>query len=159
VVLWALSLTTALLQATLARLPRRHGGWRSRLRVAALCYAQPLVRSWARYRTRWFPGEISRAAPATADGPPPRLPTPGRAVCRYWGTDGCIRAVFLNRLLARLAEQRWGAVIDRGWSDWDVRIDEDGWTALQLCTVGEDHGSGKYLFRVRYRLRFSVAGR
>src|SRR5262249_13928254 len=50
----------AALQAAQARLPAAHDGMRSRLVVALLCYLQPLVRSWRRYRTRLF----SRAAPA-----------------------------------------------------------------------------------------------
>ena len=42
------------LQAAQAKLPAGHGGLASRLVVAALCYAQPLARSWKRYRTRFF---------------------------------------------------------------------------------------------------------
>src|SRR5205085_2003456 len=55
--LLALSLLVAVLQAAQARLAPEHDGLTSRLLVAALCYAQPLVRSWkrllrVRYRLR-----------------------------------------------------------------------------------------------------------
>ena len=53
-----------------ARLPAQHDGLASRLVVAALSYAQPLVRSWQRYRTWLF------AFPKPGDEPPirPRAP-------------------------------------------------------------------------------------
>ena len=50
----ALSLAVAALQAGQATLAPRHDGWASRLLIAWLCYAQPVVRSWRRYRTRLF---------------------------------------------------------------------------------------------------------
>ena len=46
--------TFAMLQAAQARLAPAHDCVRSRLLIAALCYGQPLVRAWARYRTRYF---------------------------------------------------------------------------------------------------------
>jgi hypothetical protein len=55
----ALSLLVAALQAFQARLAPRHDGLASRLVVAALCYLQPIVRSWRRYQTRFLhPGVI-----------------------------------------------------------------------------------------------------
>src|SRR5438105_3912595 len=53
-VLWSLSLVVAGLQAAQARLGPGRAGPASRLLVMALCYIQPLVRSWVRYRTRLF---------------------------------------------------------------------------------------------------------
>src|SRR5947208_273776 len=44
----ALALGVAALQAAQASLAPQHEGLRSRLVIAALCYAQPLVRSWRR---------------------------------------------------------------------------------------------------------------
>ncbi len=49
-----LSLLVATLQAAQARLAPAHDGPGARLLVMALCYTQPLVRSWGRYRTRLF---------------------------------------------------------------------------------------------------------
>jgi hypothetical protein len=44
-------------------------------------------------------------------------------------------------------------VIDSGWSDWDLEASLDPWTGVRVCTAQEDHGSGRRLIRLRYRLR------
>jgi hypothetical protein len=62
----------------------------------------------------------------------------------------------LNRAVAYLAERRWSRVIDSGWSPWDMEIFCQPWTVVQVCTAEEDHGGGRHLIRVRYRLRPSV---
>ena len=51
-VMFGLSVVVAVLQASQVRPDRRHRRWATRPLVALLCYLQPLVRSWARYRTR-----------------------------------------------------------------------------------------------------------
>src|SRR5207249_2511941 len=61
----------------------------------------------------------------------------------------------LERAVGYLSEHRWGKVIDPGWSDWDLEVHCHPWTILQVCTAQEDHGSGKRLIRVRYRLRLT----
>src|SRR5205823_8782766 len=48
---------------------------------------------------------------------------------------------------------RWGKTLDTGWDAWDVEIYCHPWTVVQVCTAQEDHGSGRHLIRVRYRLR------
>src|SRR5262249_40949272 len=58
-----LSGVVAGLQAMQAVLAPAHGGPLTRLLVMALCYVQPLVRSWARYRTRLFAYGYPRPAP------------------------------------------------------------------------------------------------
>ena len=59
-------------------------------------------------------------------------------------------------------EHRWGTTIDSGWSHWDVEIHSHPWTVLRVLTTQEDHGGGKRLIRVRYRMLpsglLSVAG-
>jgi O-antigen biosynthesis protein len=52
--MFALSVVVACAQAAQTRLDPRHDGWSSRLLVAGLCYLQPLVRSFARYKTRYL---------------------------------------------------------------------------------------------------------
>src|SRR5262249_2264333 len=52
--LLGLSVGVAVLQACQARLAPEYAGFKARCLIAALCYLQPLVRSWARYRTRLF---------------------------------------------------------------------------------------------------------
>jgi hypothetical protein len=66
------------------------------------------------------------------------------------------RTELLAVFLAYLIEYRWGTTIDSGWSDWDLEVNYHPWTFLQITTAQEDHGSGKRLIRVRYRMRLTV---
>ena len=60
--------------------------------VAGLCYAQPLVRSWRRYRTRLFSYSPLQADPAAPEGRARRLPLTGNLTAGYWGEAGYERA-------------------------------------------------------------------
>jgi GT2 family glycosyltransferase len=146
-----LSLLVAGLQAAQARLAPEHDGWGSRLLVAALCYAQPLVRSWKRYSTRLLSYRPPSVEGGLTEGR--RLPLTGTLTEAYWSEAGCDRTQLLGCLLASLNERRCGKVIDTGWSGWDVQIYCHPWTVVELCTAQEEHGGGKRLLRVRYRLR------
>jgi GT2 family glycosyltransferase len=152
-VLLGLSILVAVLQATQARLAPEHEGFCSRLLIAALCYAQPLVRSWRRYRTRFF------SFPALAGGGGSsgagQLPLFGTWTTAYWSEEWRERTELLDRVVGYLSEHRWGKVIDPGWSDWDLEVHCHPWTILQVCTAEEDHGGAKRLIRVRYRLRLT----
>jgi O-antigen biosynthesis protein len=151
--LLALSLGVAGLQAAQARLAPGYGGLRSRCVVAALCYLQPLVRSWARYRTRLFSYRAPTADPRHLDGRRERLPLWGRRTVAYWTEERYERTELLGLVIAYLNERGWGKVIDSGWADWDLRIYCHPWTAVEVCTAQEDYGSRKRLICVRYRLR------
>jgi len=153
-VMWGLSLFVSLLQATQARIPRSNDGLWSRVVVAALCYAQPLVRSWARYRTWILAPTAVRHRPTPSEGRLTRLPAWCRCNIAYWTEAGRDRTELLRDVLDRLTALRWPKVIDTGWSDWDLQVDCHPWTALRISTTQEEHGSGKRLIRVRYRLRF-----
>jgi hypothetical protein len=59
----------------------------------------------------------------------------------------------LGLVLAYLNERGWGKTVDSGWEDWDLEIYCHPWTVVQVCTAQEEHGGGKRLIRVRYRLR------
>lgn len=144
-----LSALVALLQAMQARLPRQFDGLRSRATVAALCYLQPLVRSWAHYR-----GRLARYASIT---PPPaagrsgwRWPW-GRSTRSYWGQTWGPRPEVVARTVQELADARWGVTLDSGWADWDAEIFGHPWTCVRVTSVQEEHGEGKRLVRLRYR--------
>jgi O-antigen biosynthesis protein len=153
----ALSVVVAAVQAVQAHLAREHDGFRARLLVAALCYAQPLVRSWSRYRTRLFAYRLPAAAPAPGGRGPGGLPLTGARTLAYWSANGCPRTALLRQVVAYLNEHRWGKALDSGWSDWDLEVYCHPWTVVQVCTAQEDHGGGGHLIRVRYRLRLSGA--
>ncbi len=148
-----LALTLALAQAAQATLAPAHDGFRSRLLVAALCYAQPLVRSWKRYRTRLFayrPPMADRALHANGPGP---LPLSGLREIAYWSEEGRQRTDLLDAVVAYVNEHGWGKALDSGWERWDIAVYCHPWTVLQICTAQEDHGGQKHLIRVRYQLR------
>jgi GT2 family glycosyltransferase len=146
-----LSLAVAGLQAAQAELPAEHDGPLARAVVAGLCYAQPLVRSWKRYRTR-----LLAYCPPVADLPPlesgERLSLAGTRTVAYWGEAGADRTELVGLFIAYLLERRWGTAIDEGWSDWDVEVHCHPWTLVRVCTAQEEHGGGRRLIRVRYRL-------
>jgi hypothetical protein len=153
-VMLLLSLAVASLQAAQAQLPPQHDRPLSRLIIVGLCYLQPLVRSWSRYRVRLFADSSGpQAVPPEARGRP--LPLTGARTVAYWSEDGCERTTLLGRLVTCLTASRCGMAIDTGWASWDLEIYCHPWTAVQLCTMQEEHGRDRHLIRVRYSLRLS----
>jgi GT2 family glycosyltransferase len=148
-----LSWAIAAISGAQARLPKTHDGFLSRLLVAALCYLQPLVRSWRRYHTRLFAYRlptVDETFPKTAFE---KLPLTGSRTLAYWAENGGDRTALLKRVADYLTERRWGKILDSGWSDWDIEIYCHPWTLVQVCTAQESHGGKRCLIRVRYRLR------
>jgi GT2 family glycosyltransferase len=150
-VMLVLSFVIAALQAAQARLPKEHDGLRSRLVVAALSYAQPLVRSWKRYRTWMFAFPDPGHPDPDVGGEP--LPWSGGRMTAYWTEGGRDRTELLHTVVTRLTEHRWGRAIDSGWSAWDLEVCGDRYTSVRVRTAQEKHGGGKLLIRVRYQLR------
>ncbi len=151
-----LSVGVAVLQASQARLPEKHDGFRSRCLVATLCYLQPLVRSWARYRTRLFSYRSPSADPSVAVDAnlrPQPLPLFGRRTVAYWTGERYERFELLGLIIAYLNEHGWGKVIDSGWSNWDLLVYCHPWTIVEICTAQQDYGSHDRVICVRYRLR------
>jgi hypothetical protein len=147
-----LSLLVAMLQALQVKIPRAHDGLRARLLTSWLCYAQPLVRSWARYRTRLAAHRDLRAPAASTDGAL-RLSL-WRALHRaYWDGRWRDRTELLHRGAEALTARRWGSVVGSGWSEWDLEFSCNSWTVVQVSTAQEDHGGGRRLIRLRYELR------
>ena len=148
-----LSVAVAAVQASQARLPPRYDGLLARAAVAALCYAQPVVRSWARYRTRMFAYRPPRADPKLVGGVDLRMPLTGARSTAYWNEAGVERTDVLGLFVAYLLEHRWGTTLDSGWSDWDVEVYCHPWTVVQVRTAQEDYGGRKRLIRARFRVR------
>jgi hypothetical protein len=151
--LMSLALGVAALQAAQAQLAPQHESLRSRLLIMALCYAQPLVRSWRRYRTRVLSYCPSMAPPGVPKSPGKRLPITGTYTAGYWTEEGYDRTELLGLIIAYLSEHGWGKTIDEGWSNWDLEIFCHPWTVVQVSTAQEEHGNGKRVIRIRYRLR------
>jgi GT2 family glycosyltransferase len=151
-VMAALSVAVAAVQAAQAALAPAHDGVIARLLVMALCYAQPLVRSWARYRMRLFSYGYPVPGPALPESQEVGMPLGGGRTLAYWSEAGHDRTELLGLFIAHLMEYRWGTTIDSGWADWDVEVHYHPWTFLRVTTVQEDHGGGKRLIRVRYQM-------
>ena len=151
----ATSFLVAALQAAQAKLPSRHEGRRSRVLIAGLCYLQPLVRSWARYKRRYF---TFPAPTAPALKKPARLlpPWAGTRTAQYWGSNWPERTQLVQRLVAYLDAHRCGKAIDTGWSDTDLYVFCDMWATVSFSTVQEEHGGGSRVVRTRCRLRAST---
>ena len=113
-IMLGLSLTVAVLQAASARLAPEHDGCRARLLVGALCYAQPLVRSWVRIRTRLR----SSCAPCRdPDKPRDRsqaVPFMGVLTTEYWSEEWAERTKLLDRFVADLVNTHGGIVVACG---------------------------------------------
>ena len=155
----SLSVLVAVLRALQAPLAPRYRSVRSRVLIAALCYAQPLVRSWWRYRTRLFPAHALKDMPDKKSWGQ-RLACGIRWLrtqsASYWNEQWRDRTELLSATTERLTEQQWPLHIDPGWDKWDLEIFCGPWTVLRLFTTQEDHSHGKRLSRIRYELRSSA---
>jgi GT2 family glycosyltransferase len=147
-----LSLLVAALQASQAHLVPAHRRRCARLLIASLCYAQPLVRSWTRYRTRLASQRAPAPDSAPADGSRQRLSLTGRRSVAYWSETGGDRTEILRRAVAFMDEHRWGKLLDTGWFEWDIVVYCDAGLILKVVTVQEEHGQGKRLIRIRFQL-------
>jgi len=152
-VMLALSLVVAILQAAQARLPKRHDGPLARITVAGLCYAQPLVRSFAHYRSRLSSYRAIMAHPAEHGVRRRWGWWHGQDVTDWWSESGGDRTRLLEDAIATLRAGRWGVTLDTGWSPFDAEIFGHPWTCLRVTTVQEEHGSGRRLVRLRSRLQ------
>ena len=148
----AASLLVALFQALQATLPVAHDSWRARLVVAALCHAQPLVRTWAHVRTRLSSYRAITGHPDTARSGGHWPWWQWLRHDDYWSATAVERTTLLERALETLRAAGWGVTPDSGWSDYDGDVFGHPWSRLRCTTSQEDHGSGRRLIRVRYRL-------
>jgi glycosyltransferase involved in cell wall biosynthesis len=138
-------------QATVPREFRRRYSW---LVIALLCYLQPLYRSWARYRTRFFSPD--RPRPNHSILPPIGGITylRGRQVMAYWDETGRDRVILVQAVVAKLDAFRWAKVLDSGWCAWDLAVYIDPWMVVTICTTQEDHEGGRRLIRARIQQRY-----
>jgi hypothetical protein len=153
--MFELSLVVAFVQAVQARIEARHDGLSSRLLVAGLCYMQPLVRSFARYKTRYL-GHYAKSAQPLGQLTKRRRFSHSQETA-FWAPAGRPpRTELLHRLIGLLMVHRCGTTVDTGWSDADLEVFSGPWTAVRIRTVQENHGSSNGLVRVGYTLRVTM---
>jgi hypothetical protein len=139
-----------------AALPREKTRWWSRPLVATLFFLQPIVRGWARYRGRLLMRPIPLAAQHTLDSLSLRESNQSLREVQYWSETPINRLEFVSEILRQLDQQGWPNKSDIGWSEYDVEIQGNRWSNLQLTTVVEDHPHNKQLLRCRLRGRWSL---
>ena len=75
---------------------------------------------------------------------------------QYWAEHRLERVEFVARIVEELNRRRWPNRSDVGWSEFDVEIQGNRWSHVQLTTAAEDHPRGRQLFRCRLRGRWSL---
>ena len=153
------SLGLAALQAAQSHVQPEHDCFRSRLVVAAMCYVQPLARSWKRHLTRLSSFSATFDDLDLVSDVAWRFPLSGERLTEYWSEEWKDRTEVLDVVAGYLRERQIAVTVDAGWTDWDMEVYCHPWTAVQIRTVQEDHGSGKRLIRIQYRLRWTKAAR
>jgi hypothetical protein len=151
-IMLAVSVLVTAGQTVQARLERRHDGLRSRLVVFMLSYAQPLVRSWHRYRTRLFtaqPPGLTAGSETVAAG---NMPLTGRRTLALWTEQGHDRVQLLDEANRQLSTSRWGNRIGAGWTNWDLEIDCYPGTVVRVTTAQENYGGQKRVIRIQFRV-------
>ncbi len=153
--MWCLSLVLAGLQAVQAQVARKYDSPKVRATVAALCYLQPLVRSWARYQTRYFSGQLHSPPLPDANVDFKAVAKESASEVEYWGTGCPERTDLLQAAMQKIGHLKWGYAIDTGWSERDLEVFVDPWTRVEVRTVQEELGGGKRVVRARFQIGFS----
>jgi glycosyltransferase involved in cell wall biosynthesis len=149
------TLGVCLLSAAQAHLSPAHRRWWSRPLVGVLCFLQPIVRGWARYRS-----------PMTRFGPHRPTQVDERAVLpalgshepvAFWaGRRGFERYDFLDDLLVALKERGLEARMSTEWSRHDLEVANGPWARLWLSTVTEELSEGRKVLRSRLRTAWTL---
>jgi len=150
----ALPIAICVLAAVQADLPP--GKRRLRPLIALLFFLQPIVRGWARLKSRL---NIRSAMSRTIVGDAFDVSEPStRSVC-YWSDGRADRCLVLGSLLAQLEQSGCPAKPDTGWATYDAEIVGNGWSRLLLTTATEDLDQGRKSFRCRLQSTWSLRAR
>ncbi len=145
-VLWAL------FYAWNAPIEKCHDRFSSRLLVAYLAYAGPIVRACARYKHRL--AALARRIENPQVRQRPQINWLRRAIrLSYWNEQYITRERILDRTLKYFIRSGHPAIVDRGWNDYDVELRSDPWTRIELRTADEEHGGMKIRSLVEARIR------
>ena len=106
-VMIALSVVVAAGQAMQSPLSPEDRHPKSLLLVAFLCYAQPLVRSWHRYRVRLLPPPTPIHDKETQEGVTFQLPAGDTIGLSYWDEEWRERTDLLERVTRYFTEHNW----------------------------------------------------
>lgn len=138
-------------EAWRAQVGSPYGGSKSKLLLAFLCLAQPVLRGGARGLGALRKGKVPRGPLLTGNlGQPPKLRLWKRVGrLRLWSENGIGRDILLDKIANTLRRLGWPLSVDNGWRDWDLEIERGALWRVRVTTVTEYHGGGRCLTRVR----------
>ena len=153
---WAACLAAALR----ARVDARGAGLRGRVLIGFLTYLGPLLRCLERYR--WWARGLSEAEPVNGGWGRQPLPVSWRERAfsvSFWTEHGLEKESILDGLRAELAARKYFAVVDEGWSNWDLEVQGGLWSRGRVTVATEYHGGERRVLRVKTALRASLVTR
>jgi hypothetical protein len=142
----AFSIGTCVLAAAQANIPHNKRRFWSVPLVALLFFLQPIVRDWARFKSRFH--SLASAKLPTSVKTPLTIQDPNHSSI-YWSDGSIDRYQFLRGIMAKLEQIGWTFETDTGWTSHDLEIRPHVWTSLQATTVSEDLEQGHKSFRCR----------
>lgn len=151
-----MSLWWCIASARRANIDPRFDDLRSRLLVAFLVYAGPIVRSFERYRWRVRGLTDVETIQFAETGQEPEVSWRERALrLSYWSEEGAEKENLLYGLMDFLLPRKYLITIDQGWSNWDLEISRGIWSKAQLKIGTENHSGLKRLLRAHCAVRMS----
>lgn len=152
-------LTVCVVAGAQAAIPKARRRWWSRPLVAWLFFLQPIVRGWQRYQGRLSLWPTSEPSRENLDSVALRDSPGSLGEVRYWSERRLERVEFVARVLRELDQHHWPNRSDIGWSEFDVEVYGNRWSAVQLVTAAEDHPKARQLIRCRLRARWTLHAR
>jgi glycosyltransferase involved in cell wall biosynthesis len=151
----AISVGVCVVAAAQVEMPAAQRRWWTRPLVALLCFLQPIVRGWARYRT---PLGDSVSARVDGDVPPGLLKGVllGQPIALWAGQRGFERFDYLRDLLDALKGRQLEARMATEWSRHDLEAGNGPWARLWLSTVTEEMPEGRRVLRIRLRTAWTL---
>jgi O-antigen biosynthesis protein len=132
-----------------AKIDPRFSGLQARALVALLIWLGPVLRGYERLNWRL---KALRAVPPErfAETLPPALSWRERGfVLSYWSEQGEEKEALLGGIMAAAQERGYAAVMDNGWSGWDLTVSRGPLGRARILVAAENHGGAKRLYRLR----------
>jgi len=154
----AAGLLWAAYYAVRAPLEKCHRSLASRLLIGWLAYSGSIVRTVARYR--WRSGARENALFDSDVRQQPTIDWKHRSIrLSYWNGVYMTREAMLEHLRKFFASLVRPVVADTGWRDFDLLVEANPWSRIQLRTADEELGGRELRTNVAAQLRLSMGAR